>query len=73
MSDSFREHLILAEAKKTAETFVREMVAIHLFALAVSKPYPVNAEPQDFEAIAKECVAKAKETAPYLMKELSNV
>lgn len=47
-------------------------LAIHLFALAVSKPYPVNAEPQDLEAIAKECVAKAEETAPYLVKELSN-
>jgi hypothetical protein len=67
--------LCLSCAQEIEEEQNQEMaiaLAIHLFALAVSKPHPVNAEPQDYEAIAKECVAKAQETASYLVKELSN-
>lgn len=56
------------------QSIIERAMAIHLFTLAVSKPIPVN-EPEskpDYEAIAKECHARAKETAPFLMKELSN-
>jgi hypothetical protein len=54
-------------------SIIERAMAIHLFTLAVSKPIPVN-EPDkpDYEAIAKECHERAKETAPFLMKELSN-
>jgi hypothetical protein len=54
-------------------SIIERAIAIQLFSHAVSKPIPVN-EPDkpDYEAIAKECHAKAKETAPFLMKELSN-
>jgi hypothetical protein len=54
-------------------SIIERAIAIQLFSHAVSKPIPVN-EPDkpDYEAIAKECHARAKETAPYLMKELSN-
>jgi hypothetical protein len=55
-------------------SIIERAIAIQLFSHAVSKPIPVN-EPEsqpDYEAIAKECHARAKETAPFLMKELSN-
>jgi hypothetical protein len=55
-------------------SIIERAIAIQLFSHAVSKPIPVN-EPDakpDYEAIAKECHARAKETAPFLMKELSN-
>lgn len=54
----------------TPQEFTTERIALALYARAVSKPFPVNEDPPDWEAIAKECVSKAQEVTPYLLKEL---
>lgn len=43
-----------------------------LFARAISRPVPVNDPDQalDYEQIAKDCHERAKEAAPYLLREL---
>lgn len=48
-------------------------LALQLYAQEVSKPEPVNMPKPDYEQIAKDCVARAKETAPYLLQELGSV
>src|SRR5690606_26128424 len=46
-------------------------IATALYAQEVSKPVPVNADSlPDYQQIAKDCVERAKETAPYLLREL---
>ena len=56
---------------KQAELHARIIdIAIHLYAVEVAKPVGFNDTQPDWEAIAKACVTKARETAPYLLAAL---
>jgi hypothetical protein len=58
----------LAKARLSSWT---EDIASCLYTLAISKPVGVNDPDQlDYPSIAKECYEKAKEAAPYLLREL---
>lgn len=67
----------LLHAIKDAQDAIQEgyvtAIATHLYAMEVSKPEPVNMPKPDYEQIAKDCVARARETAPYLLQELNSV
>jgi hypothetical protein len=55
----------------TPQEFATQKIAVQLYAQAISKPVGVNDPDQlDYPSIAKECYEKAKEAAPYLLREL---
>jgi hypothetical protein len=59
------------EMQSGLEMLYAEKIALALFAQAVSRPVGVNDDPQpDWDAIAQDCVKKARDTAPFLLKAL---
>lgn len=71
MNDDYDLNLTVDQQGYLLENRVDD-IASRLFAQACSRPIPVN-EPEakpDWAEVAKECVERAREVTPYLLREL---